>query len=98
MMLRAIHFEDRDELRRKKLPGSFWLSQPEDDGTQFFWYICPSGSGDLLVIMVGNGFKPDEAPSWKWNGSWTEPTLSPSVHYRDHYHGWLQDGYWKECG
>lgn len=98
-MIRAIHFPDRAAFADKRLPGSFWLSAPDaDDGLQRFWYCCPCGCGRTAPLLVGNGFKPVNGPSWNWNGSASEPTLTPSVNHKGHWHGWLRGGYWEACG
>lgn len=98
-MIRAIEFTDRAEFTRKKVPGSFWLDQPNSDGVSAFWFVCPCGCGVPQRIVVGNNFKPETgAPSWRWNGSRSEPTLEPSVNHEGHWHGWLRDGYWENVG
>lgn len=83
----------------EKVPGSFSISAPDDDGEQYLWYGCPCGCGPRGPIIVGNGFKPkdDGAPTWEWNGSLDAPTLRPSVWHKGHWHGHLQDGIWKSC-
>lgn len=78
-----------------KVPGSFRIT--EDDGVTWLWYCCPCGCRGVGVLTVGNGFKPDDGPSWQWNGSLDKPTLTPSVHHVGHWHGWLTDGVWKSC-
>ncbi len=98
-MIRAIHFADKSEHRRAKLPGSVHFTEAGDDGVSALWFYCPSGCGRLVRITVGVGFKPhQEGPSWNWNGSTTEPTLHPSVNRIDaNWHGWLRNGYWESC-
>lgn len=95
----AQHVATRDEFRAKAIPGSFSVSKPdpEEENAQWFWYCCPCGCGAMAPIIVGNGFKPAEGPSWNWNGSLDKPTLTPSVHHRGHWHGWLTDGVWRSC-
>lgn len=97
-MIRAIHFPDRAAFTAKKVPGSFWISDPETAGRkQAFWYCCPCGCSAIAPLSVGNGFKPSDGPSWQWNGSKSEATLHPSVNHINHWHGWLRDGYWESC-
>lgn len=91
----ARHIADRDEFARVLAPGSFWVSDPDADGEQSFWYCCPCGCGHRAPLTVGKNFKPADGPSWDWNGSLDKPTLKPSVDHRGHWHGWLTDGVWK---
>ncbi len=86
----------RDGLGR--VPGSFYLGERHENGSQTFWYCCPCGCGTTGAILVGINFKPvSERPSWNWNGSIDKPTLMPSVHHVGHWHGWLTDGIWRSC-
>lgn len=92
-MIRAIYFPDEKGLLERRFPGSFTLN--ERDGGEFdFIYFCPCGCGHDGRLLVGRIEKPKTVPSWTWNGSFTEPTLSPSVNHVGHWHGWLRGGYW----
>lgn len=96
-MIRAIEFPNPDEFRRHKLPGSFHidLTQGGPDGAAF-WFYCPCGCEGPNRIIIGLRGKPASTPSWGWNGSMSEPTLTPSVNQlRCGWHGWLRDGYWE---
>lgn len=92
--LRAICFEDFETFREKRYPGSICIRDADGFGEWVMWYCCPSGSGEISPLTVGAGFKPPSSPSWNWNSSKTEPTLSPSVNRVGRWHGWLRDGYW----
>lgn len=100
---RAIHFPDRRQHRETKVSGSFWVSTEEQGVDVSFWFVCPCGCGQFRRITVGHWFKPKTSgASWHWNGSLTEPTLSPSVNCAPvdachGWHGWLRDGYWEAC-
>lgn len=97
-MIRAIHFDDFDAFREKRLPGSISISDRDEDGEVFVWYCCPCGCGSVAPLLAGVKFKPaSQRPSWNWNGSKTEATLHPSVNHVGHWHGWLRDGYWEAC-
>ncbi len=98
-MIRAIQFVDRDDHRRTKTPGSFFLNLPDGTDLAQFTFYCPCGCGDLAIIILGVKHKPrDAGPTWEWNGSLSIPTLHPSVHNtRCGWHGWLRDGYWEVC-
>ena len=101
MSVIAVHVADRDEFMEKKIPGSFWVSQPDSDGEQYFWYFCPCGYGAKGPLVVGNGFKPSKADASDgtsaWNGSLSAPDLKPSVHHVGHWHGYLTNGEWITC-
>lgn len=93
-MIRAIHFPDREVFQQKALAGSTHFAEA-DDGLATLWFFCPCGCGQKSILEVGNGFKPEDTPSWKWNGSRTDPTLEPSVNWQNHWHGYLRLGYWE---
>lgn len=93
----ARHIPDRQEFGAQRDAGTFRITDPDEEREQFFWYHCPCGCGLRASILVGNGFKPADSPSWNWNGSREKPTLQPSIHHRDHWHGWLTDGVWRSC-
>lgn len=101
--VKAVYFDGWIEQRDAKVPGSVSFSRPEDDGDQWMAYVCPCGCGRLANLLVGNGFKPEISPSWRWNGDTDAPVLSPSVHHVGHWHGWLggsdgsQPGMWVSC-
>lgn len=96
-------FDSIDDLRERgqprggNVPGAIHIEEPDDDGEQMLAYCCPCGCGRIGYILIGNGFKPDFSPSWKWNGSRDKSTLTPSVHHVGHWHGWLTDGVWRSC-
>lgn len=96
--LRAILYADRAAFLRDQVPGSIWFPEHEE-GTQLaMWFFCPCGCGGRHRVTIGHGFKPMvNAPSWRWNGSTSEPTLHPSLNNPGtcRWHGWLRDGYWE---
>lgn len=93
----ASFIADVGDFKQRKVPGSFNVEPPEADGEQSFWYCCPCGCGAIAPLTVGDGFKPADGPSWRWNGSTDKPELQPSVHHRGHWHGWLRNGEWVSC-
>ncbi|TDE40938.1 DUF6527 family protein [Antarcticimicrobium sediminis] len=98
-MIRAIRYRDAQRFRQERLPGStfFDLTQGSEEAAAL-WFYCPCGCGTPVRIPVGIRHKPAESPSWNWNGSLNDPTLSPSVNRIDcGWHGWLIDGYWQAC-
>lgn len=77
-----------------------WLDPGKPSGQRWradLLVRLPVRCGSLGPLTVGNGFKPADGPSWQWNGSLDKPTLTPSVHHRGHWHGWLTDGVWRSC-
>lgn len=98
MILRALQMADAIDLRKWMHAGSFCLEARKAADQFEFVYVCPCGCGVISGLLVGEGNKPGgERPSWSWNGSRTEPTLQPSVNQVDHWHGWLNNGYWESC-
>lgn len=93
MKVRADYLSSEDFLKAAK-PGSFTISEPNEDGEQDFRYRCACGCGYIGTILIGKGFKPSTTPSWKWNGSIDHATLEPSIHHVGHWHGWLTNGEW----
>ena len=95
-ILRAIHMPTLSTFEIVALPGTLHFAPRDAAGEFDMHYFCPGGSGVRQVIRVGEGFKPEgPGASWQWNGSRSEPTLSPSVNHVGHWHGWLRDGYWE---
>jgi hypothetical protein len=97
-MIRAIHFPDPAEFRAQALPGSLHidLTRAGPDGSVALWFFCPCGCEGPHRIPVARGAKPATSPSWGWNGSLTEATLTPSVRQLNcGWHGWLRGGYWE---
>lgn len=97
-MIRALHYVERSEFEANRIPGSFRLELRQSTGLFEFVYFCPCGCGVEGRLLIGDGHKPGGSrPSWRWNGSRSEPTLDPSVNHVGHWHGWLRDGYWESC-
>jgi hypothetical protein len=95
-MIRAIRYRDHREFRQAAIPGSVYFDVTSDPAAM--WFFCPCGCEGPSRIPVGRNAKPVISPSWSWNGSLSEPTLSPSVHnLLCGWHGWLRDGYWEAC-
>lgn len=95
----AIHVPEKndfqDEYHRGKIPGSFRVTGDGED--LLFWYCCPCGCKEIGVLKVGKNYKPEQSPSWNWNGSFEKSDLKPSVHWKGHWHGWLNNGTWESC-
>ncbi len=91
--VRAIPL-DKATFHARKQPGSFFVGEPTDEAEFLFWYRCPCGCNAVSALLVGENFKPEDSPSWEWNGSLAAATLMPSVWHRGHWHGWLRNGRW----
>ena len=74
--------------------GSFEVVT-EPSGQRRFYVVCPGCMtlAPLALRPVVDG----SAQSWEWNGSTEQPTLSPSIHHHDCWHGWLTAGELKSC-
>lgn len=100
---RPICYADRNTFIVDALPGSVWFSEAGDGDVVTMLFHCPCGCGMRSRITLGIEHKPNlQCPTWRWNGSFTEPTLSPSVNVRPNtvcpgWHGWLRAGYWEVC-
>lgn len=95
--VKAQHIDSWRELADKRIAGSVSFSRPDSDGEVYMSWVCPCGCGHQSNLLVGNGFKPADSPSWLWDGNSQAPTLSPSVHQVGHWHGWLRNGIWESC-
>lgn len=95
-MIRAIRFRDHRAFRAQGMPGAVYFDVTQDPVA--LWFKCPCGCGEVARIPVGRNEKPALAPSWRWNGSLSDPSLEPSVRQLVcGWHGWLRDGYWEAC-
>jgi len=73
-------------------PGSFcFVTHP--DGTRSMCLQLPDGMASIIDIRPCN----PGGPSWEWDGNEEQPTLSPSVHAIDRWHGWVRNGRMESC-
>lgn len=89
----ATLVDDIDEV--KATPGAFefYVSSSSDGKPVGMIYSCPCGCGGIRAL----DFKPRSSPSWQWDGNRDAPTLTPSVHWVGHWHGFLRNGVWESC-
>lgn len=86
-----------------EIPGAFNLEKATVPGADYWGYIaftCPHGCGAYHRLPIGLKSKPgkvDGRPTWEWNGNSEAPTLSPSIHHIDHWHGFLKFGYFVQA-
>ena len=78
-------------------PGDFaWAYDREQ--IVAIYLMCPS-CGETHGVPV----KPGDPNGWDWNGNQDEPTLTPSIFFRDghiqnrdcRWHGYLTNGEWR---
>ncbi|UWQ92996.1 hypothetical protein K3727_09525 [Rhodobacteraceae bacterium M382] len=95
-MIRALPYKTEGAFRSATHRGSVFIDLTNE--TAMVWFLCPCGCGTTSRIRVGEKFKPDGSPSWEWNGSIPDPTLTPSIKQTVcGWHGVLRDGYWEAC-
>lgn len=70
--------------------GDFEITEA-DDGQRHLWMVCP-GCSTLTVLALRPLQAGKTGHSWEWNGDADAPTLSPSVHHLNCWHGWLRAG------
>ena len=71
----------------RNMPGAYKFTY-NCDGIIF---ICPCGCKAMLHLNFDTG-DGQSSPVWKWDGNVETPTLSPSIHLIDHWHGCLVRG------
>ena len=92
--VRAQRFESIDEVQA--VPGAFEFYTYRDRHPAGMIYCCPCGCGRTGALA----FRPTDEEgraSWEWDGNWEQPTLSPSILHKDHWHGFLTAGVWVSC-
>lgn len=99
MSLRALQMDTLDEMLKHNHPGSFCIDTDCPLEALYMHFICPCGTcGRTQTIYIGYLRLPKiNRPSWMWNGSLSEPTLTPEAIDMGHWRGWLRNGYWEAC-
>ena len=77
---------------------------PKLDEIGYIQYACLKNKGCCKTITIGYGFKPKNIfPSWFWNGSIDNITLSPILNGYNHnnttdcdWFGWLRNGQFRQ--
>ena len=74
----------------------------------FWWYVNGSGERHLCTALMGpdgsevipwpvvEGSTPAES-IWGWDGNLDSPTLEPSLHWIDKWHGFMRSGRLVSC-
>lgn len=73
-------------------PGDFTF----DDNFSHLYIWLPGDSGPSAIPIV-RGPAPNVARVWGWDGNKDSPTVTPSIHYVGHWHGWLRAGRLVSC-
>ena len=88
----ATRVDDIDDT--SNTPGAFeYFTAALSDAVAGMIFNCPCGCGKQRSLS----FEAAESPRWQWDGNHDAPTLSPSVHWVGHWHGWLRNGVWESC-
>jgi len=81
-----------DEFFANRRPGAIYFS--EKDGKLFVWVAVPSPCETGIAV----GRLPVNQPNgWSFDGNRERPTLTPSIHCVDHWHGFLRAGRLESC-
>lgn len=79
-------------------PGDFfwWFHDGQEPGCKAKLYIILPGETvvDCVPVLYGPTQKERE---WEWDGNADKPTLSPSIDYGGHWHGYLEKGHLRSC-
>lgn len=77
-----------------------------NDERDWLYIVLPNGAGKFAVDAQGRAvldpIQISRAASsgprvWTWDGNEQSPTLSPSLHWVGHWHGYLTNGELKSC-
>ena len=91
------HLDDLAKWTRPDLaPGSAcWVNNLAGDRA-ILRFVCPCGCGGLGTVPILPGY----GAQWQWDGNTEKPTLTPSIlRLSDcHWHGYLTNGVFVQCG
>lgn len=78
------HYEDGKEFVNNSKPGDWFFFEGGDI------YIHIPGVGRCQFnLNLDPEYSP---PRWKWDGNREAPTITPSLHVVNHWHGWMKNG------
>lgn len=76
-------------------PGDFYFHPVEGMAGETHLHVMLPGN-TFIVIGVARGSS--QMPKvWGWDGNEDKPTLQPSIHTLEHWHGWLRNGHLVSC-
>lgn len=78
----------------KALPRGAYEFRVDKTGQRWMWFKCPGNCGEVTTIAIRPVLQPErlDVPSWEWDGNEDAPTLNPSIHHLQCWHGWLTAG------
>lgn len=79
----------------KVQPGDFSWGPDYPEGYRYL-YVCLPGDTSMSAIKVQRG-SPGGQRVWGWDGNEEKPTVEPSIHWLEHWHGWLRAGRLESC-
>lgn len=98
---------------KRSFPALLVLNSDETECVAGMFYYVVDGSGNKVglcsclpnakdvgdpswgaTMFTGHG-RPNK--EWTWDGNVEKPTLKPSIHRTGHWHGHLQNGFFKSC-
>jgi hypothetical protein len=65
----------------------------EDANGPKYIAVCCLGCGSLSLLNL----RPGSGPDWQFDGNRAQPTLHPSIHHLQCWHGWLKAGQFVSC-
>jgi len=86
---KGIRRFDLNDLLDNGAKGDFFIGENK----QTIWIHIP-GSG-LICLPIKVGEKVTE--HWQWDGNEDAPTIMPSIHVLEHWHGWMKNGELVSC-
>jgi len=76
-------------------PGDFCWGDLNEHGVRYLYIVLP-GYNRPDAIRTKRDVS-DGPRCWVWDGNEDKPTLSPSLHWVGHWHGYLKNGRLESC-
>ncbi len=93
-------FETAEEARAHGI-GGIWYDGGPFPAVDAVWIMMPILDPDGEIVAEPARWsvsKPNHCKAqWTISGTWERPTLSPSLHWVDVWHGFLRDGRLESC-
>ena len=77
--------------------GDFYFADRDGKTGIVIWYPGETGEDRYWCHLSLNHGPALPGCIWGWNGDKIKPTLEPSIHVIDHWHGYLTDGNFVSC-
>lgn len=88
----ARQVADYDAVER---PGDFYFAPVQGMAGETHLHVMLPG-GSFICIGVRRG-EPGGSRVWGWDGNEAKPTITPSIHAIDRWHGFLTAGRLRSC-